>query len=129
MAEGGSKGRDIAVWVGCVALAALYAYAGGTKVFGTGAAEGAIHFGLNENLMTFIGVCEMAAAVGLLVPRLTSWAALGLIPVMVGAIFNHLAVDPIAQAAPAVVTLALVCVVGWYRKDEALFLAPSTSTA
>lgn len=130
MAEESSKGRVIAVWVLCGLLAAEFVWAGGNKVFGSVAAHGAEHFGYTEGFMRFIGLCELAGAAGLLVPRLSTWAASGLLLVLCGAVYSHLTHDPIADAVPAFVTLVLLGVVAWLRRDQALFLAqPATSAA
>lgn len=43
--------------------------------------------GLSIPLTVFIGAAELAAALGLTFGVLTAWAALGLIPIMLGAIY------------------------------------------
>ena len=120
-----SKLTTIGPWVLCGLLAAAFAFSGGAKVFGGLAAEGAGHFGYSEGFMRFIGVCELAGAIGLLVPRLATWAAAGLLVIMGGAVYSHVTTDPISQAAPAAVLLLLLLGVVRLRRGRALFLAPA----
>lgn len=58
--------------------------------------------------MLLIGVLETAGSVGLLVPGLVRWAALGLCGIMIGAITSHLAYDPFYMALPAIVAMFLL---------------------
>ena len=97
-------------------LSLLFLMAGGSKV--TGSAEMIQtfeRFGLPIALMYFIGVCEMAGAVGLWlnVTVVLPWslrrlAALGLAIIMVGAITMHILNDPVVLAIPAAVALVLL---------------------
>jgi uncharacterized membrane protein YphA (DoxX/SURF4 family) len=58
--------------------------------------------------MLLIGVLETAGAIGLLIPGLIRWAALGLSGIMIGAITSHLAYDPVVMALPAIVAMFLL---------------------
>ncbi|MFQ5526754.1 MAG: DoxX family protein [Thermoanaerobaculia bacterium] len=40
-------------------------------------------------LTSLIGVVELAGAIGLLIPKTTRWAAVGLVAVMLGAAYTH----------------------------------------
>ena len=55
----------------------------------------------------FIGACEVAGAIGIWLPRLSALAAAGISIIMVGAIYFHVTMTPIAQALPALVVLLL----------------------
>jgi putative oxidoreductase len=92
--------------------------AGGTKLSG---AEEMVQnfskFGLPLEFMYFIGACEVAGAIGLwlkmsiIVPwPLRRLAASGLAIIMVGAVVMHAMYDPIVNAIPAIVFLALLVV-------------------
>ena len=48
-----------------------------------------------------VGLGEVVLGVGLLVPRTLRWAALGLIPIMAGAVVSHAMHDPLDAALPA----------------------------
>ena len=117
-----SRTRAWLLWV-AIALGALaYMGAGGAKLAGTAQmAQAFAYFGLPPWFMTFIGACEVAGAIGLLIRPLATWAALGLALIMVGAIVLHLRFDGIAQALAAAVLLALMSFVAWQRRGSALF--------
>ncbi len=59
---------------------------------------------VDTNLTRAIGALEVAAAVGLQISSLRSWAAAGMVLMMVGAIGHHVkAKQPIKESIPAVV--------------------------
>jgi uncharacterized membrane protein YphA (DoxX/SURF4 family) len=86
-------------------------------------AEGFTRFGLPLWFMAFIGACELAGAVGLLIRPLATWAAIGLAAIMAGAVVLHLQYDGFAPALPAAVLLLLMVYVAWQRRGSALFAA------
>ncbi|MEZ5427266.1 MAG: DoxX family protein [Pyrinomonadaceae bacterium] len=87
---GTSKVKSIISWVLVVLLALLFAAASLGKL--TGAAGPMFEkWGYPAWFALFIGVCELAGAVGLLIPKLTKWAILGLTAIMLGAAYTHLA--------------------------------------
>ena len=116
MAES-SRGIAIATWVVCGLLAALYLFAGAGKLFiaPADAAETFVRYGFTAGIATFIGACELAGGVGLLIPALSGLAAACLIPIMLGAIYSHLSHDPPQQALGAVVALVLLIWVVYAR--------------
>ena len=84
-----SRGRVIAAWVLIVALAVLFMLAAVGKL--TGAATPMFEgWGYPAWFALLIGVAELAGAIGLLIPRTTRWAAVGLGLIMLGAVFTHL---------------------------------------
>jgi uncharacterized membrane protein YphA (DoxX/SURF4 family) len=95
--------RSIVLWAISGLLAVGYLLAGMSKVFldPANAARQFETFGLPAGMATFIGVCEMAGAVGLLVPRLAGLAASGLVVIMLGAVYSHVTHDPVLFALPA----------------------------
>jgi putative oxidoreductase len=99
------------------ALATLaYLGAGGAKLSGAEEmVQSFTKYGLPIEFMYFIGACEVAGAIGLwlnmtvVVPwPLRRLAALGLAVIMVGAITMHVLNDPVTQAIPAAVLLAIL---------------------
>lgn len=105
-----SRAVTITLWVAQAALALLFlstAYAKFTGDPAQVAIFGAI--GAGQWLRYVAGVLELAGAVGLLVPRLAGFSALGLLGVMAGAVLYHLVVTPPASAAavPAVIGVVL----------------------
>ena len=101
---------NVLLWVVQGLLAALFLFAGGMKlVLPLEAMAGPI--ALPGLFMRFIGVAEVAGALGLVLPsllriqpRLTPVAAAGLVIIMIGATALTGAVGPVAMSAfPAVV--------------------------
>ena len=97
--------KNIATWLLTVPLAALFLLAGAGK-FGAEAVANFERFGYGDAFRVFIGIAELAGAMGLLVPRLATWAAAGLVVIMAGAVYTHIAVG-ISIAFPAVVGVLL----------------------
>jgi len=83
--------RTIALWTLQVVLAALFLFAGGFKL-AMPLATLAQQSGMSGSFLKFIGVCEVAGGLGLVLPGLlrigtglTPLAAAGLVAIMVGA--------------------------------------------
>jgi putative oxidoreductase len=118
-----SKTRTIFLWIAIVLGVLVYAAAGTAKLLGADMeVQTFLRFGMSLTFMRLIGACELAGAIGLLIPRFTTWAALGLMIVMGGAIVSHLRFDGIPPAVPAVVLMALMGYAGWQRRHSALGL-------
>lgn len=80
-------------------------------------------------LVRFIGAAELAGAIGVLIPALTrispgltSWAAYGLMTVMICAVGYHLMLFQGVMLLPSIILGALAGVVGWGRNNEAPIL-------
>jgi hypothetical protein len=103
-------------------LAAFMLFAGTNKLLKPDFLAGvAKHLGYSLGFLQFVAVAEVAAGVGLaaafFIPQLRFITALALVPLMLGAVVSHLrAGDPIAQALPAAVVLAVAAVVAWGSK-------------
>ncbi|SDQ02496.1 DoxX family protein [Ectopseudomonas guguanensis] len=93
-----------------VALVALYVGAAGiAKLFGVQAvAQSFATMALPDGTAMLVGLCEVAAALAFYIGPLRRLAAACLIPLMLGALYYHLAYTPALQAAPALLIL-LVC--------------------
>jgi putative oxidoreductase len=117
-----SKSKTIAVWVICVLLAALFAFAGLPKVMGDPrAVEGFAKGGFPDWFRLFIGAAEISGAVGLLIPKLRFWAASGLFIIMIGAVTTHLrAGDSLDKVAPAATALLLTGLIAWLSRPRKL---------
>jgi uncharacterized membrane protein YphA (DoxX/SURF4 family) len=99
--------RTTILWTGQILLAAFFIFASTPKLLGdptTVASFETIGFGQWFRYLT--GACELAGAIGLLIPRLSGVAALGLVGVMVGATATNLFLLP-GMAPAAVVTVLL----------------------
>ena len=109
---------NIALWVVQVVLGAFFLFSGGMKVFAFDKYRAMLEarskgkeLGFSQGFLTFIGVCELAGGLGLILPMalrilpvLTPLAALGLAIIMVGATAFHLR----RKEAPAMPVVLLV---------------------
>ncbi|GAA4889190.1 DoxX family protein [Streptomonospora salina] len=121
------RGRvlEIILWAVQILLAAFFLFQGGTKLLG---ADDAVRLfgdiGLGQWLRYVTGVCEVAGAVGLVIPRLSGIAALGLLGVMAGATVSNLATPGYQAFAVQTVLLgAVFALVAWARRSQVRALA------
>jgi uncharacterized membrane protein YphA (DoxX/SURF4 family) len=112
----------IVLWVLQVLLAALYIWHGLLYVAPPAEMVDMINATLAPGLRTFIGVAELLAAVGLILPaatRILPWltplAAAGLMIIMASAAIFHLSRGETSYAISAVVIFALVTFVAYMR--------------
>ncbi|CAL9375173.1 hypothetical protein SUDANB176_00948 [Streptomyces sp. enrichment culture] len=115
------RAADVALLVIHVLLVPFYLAAGSAKLAGS---EQMIEFfdriGAGHWLRYFTGTLEVIGALGLLVPRLSGLAALGLTGLMTGAVITNLVAG--TPSALALVLLPLVTVLAWGRRDSTLAL-------
>ena len=110
----------IALWGLQIGLAALFLFAGGTKL--SGAPEMVTLFdaiGVGQWFRYATGLLEVTSAVALLVATFALFGALLLASTMVGAIVTHLFIVGGSPAVPGVLLLGLL-VVAWARRDQLL---------
>jgi putative oxidoreductase len=106
-----------------VLLAALYVFSGLGKVSLDAAnVAGFAMMGIGPAGVVALGVVELAAAFGLLVPRLAGLAATGCVLLMTGAVITTAATLGGAMILLPAVVLVLVAVVAWVRRDETVAL-------
>ncbi len=100
-------------------LACVFLAAGGAKLAGL---EQVIlpfeRLGM-PSLALLVGLCEIALAVALFIPRFQLAALLGLSATMLGAIGYHLTLDPDKAFLPGLVLLILCAVLTWFRRPQA----------
>lgn len=109
------RALNIVLWVLQVLLALTFAMAGLVKVVGDPAmVEMFATIGIGQWFRYVVGALEIAGAVGVLIPRLSGLAALGLVCLMVGATLTNLFV---LAASPllTVVLLLVGALVAWGR--------------
>ena len=85
-----SKTRRIASWGIQILLAALFAFAALGKL--TGNPQWISRFkgyGYSVGFRVLIGALEAAGALGLLIPQVAGYAAMGLLGIMSGALYTH----------------------------------------
>jgi len=117
------RALGIALWVVQALLALTFAMAGFAKVGGSPAmVEMFATIGIGQWFRYVVGALELAAAVGLLVPRFSGLAALGLIGLMAGATLTNVLILGASPLLP--IALMLVsALVAWGRwpRTRALF--------
>jgi putative oxidoreductase len=105
----------IALWALQALLAIMFAMAGLAKVFGDLAiVEMFATIGVGQWFREMVGALEIAGAVGVLVPRLSGLAALGLVCLMAGATLTNVLVLGASPLLPLVL-LAVGVLVAWGR--------------
>jgi putative oxidoreductase len=126
---GRGRAATIALWVLRLGLAAMFAGAGLAKLAGDAAmVEMFTDIGAGQGLRYVVGTCELAGAVGLLVPRLAGIAACGLVGLMIGATITNVFVLEVTPAL-TLTFLAAAAVVAWFRRDDVRALVPARRTA
>lgn len=110
--------RNIIAWVLQVLLGLAFIASGFNKLRDMSATIGMFgSMGLPGVLAYVIGGAELLGGIGLLIPRLTRLAAMGLIIIMIGAVVMHATKIPggLAGGVPAIVLLVLLAVLLWLR--------------
>jgi putative oxidoreductase len=119
------RGVNIALWVLHILLALQFAMAGLAKVGGDPAmVEMFAAIGIGQWFRYAVGVLELSGAIGVLVPRISGLAALGLVFLMAGATLTNLFV---LDASP-LLTIGLLVVsalVAWGRWPQTRALIAS----
>jgi putative oxidoreductase len=114
--DGRGRALNITLWVLQGLLAAFFVVASAApKLIGhESAAVGFDLIGWGDWFMYFVGVLELAGGVGLLIPRLSGLAAIGLSLLMIGAAVFNAAILDFPVATPLIL-LALAAFVAWGR--------------
>jgi uncharacterized membrane protein len=115
------RARTITPWVVQVLLALMFVFGSAIpKLVGERTAVDIFtEIGIGQWFRYLIGVLELAGGIGLLIPRLSGPAALGLLGVMVGATVTQLFVlDAVLLAITPVVLGVLLGYVAWSRRAQ-----------
>ncbi len=81
------------------------------------------HWGYPVEFMYLIGLLEIAGAIGLWIPKLSVYANIGLLGIMVGAFYTHISSgDQPQMFGLAVIATLLLLLYGYlyYRKEKSL---------
>lgn len=110
-----SKVSNIISWVLVVLLALGFLLASLGKL--TGAQTSMFEkWGYPAWFAVFIGIAELLGAIGLLIPRLTKFAILGLTSIMIGAAYTHVANNEALQILRPAIFAGLLGAVWGLRK-------------
>lgn len=111
----------VVLWTAQVVLAAFFVFAASGKLLSDPTAVAMYDtIGFGQWFRYLTGVCELAGAIGLLIPRLAGLAATGLAGVMIGATLTNLFLLPgMAPAAGTTVLLGVVFgLIAYARRSE-----------
>ena len=110
------------LWVLQVLLSLAFLAHGWMFLFPSPEIEALMNASISKPLRYFLGVAEVAAGIGLVVPgitRIQPWlvplAAAGLIPIMIGATVLHVARAEYSSSVTTFILLAMVTAVAWLR--------------
>ncbi len=104
-------------------LAAMLIFSGGHKLMDlAGTSKMFEGMGMPGWLGSFTGAAEVLGGIGLLVPRTVRPAAMGLLLIIIGAVFMHASkiTGGLAKGVPAIVSLLLLAVVLVLRRRTAV---------
>lgn len=122
----GNTSMNVTLWVLQVLLAVAFLAHGLLFLFPPADMVELMNSMIPPPFRIFLGVAEVSAAAGLTLPGITrilpwlvSWAAAGLMIVMVGATIFHIARDEFSSALTTAVLFVLLTFVGYMRWKEA----------
>jgi uncharacterized membrane protein YphA (DoxX/SURF4 family) len=118
-AEGPGRALGITTWVFQILLGAFMIVASGApKLFAVeAAATGFDMIGWGDWFMYLVGALEIAGGIGLLIPRVSGLAAIGLSLLMIGAaIFNAALLD--FPVLTPLILLAFFAGIAWVRRHQ-----------
>ena len=103
--------RELGSWVVAMLLAGAFLLTGGMKLAGSPDMLASFrHWGYETWFTYAVGGWEILSAVALLIPPLAFYGAIGVIVVMLGALYTHLAAG---EYAMVIVPFALGTMAGW----------------
>ena len=116
--SGRGRAVTVALWALQALLALVFAMAGLAKVFGDPAmVEMFATIGVGQWFRYVVGALEVSGAVGVLIPRLSGPAALGLVCLMAGATLTNLLVLGASPVLP-IGLLVASAVIAWARRPR-----------
>lgn len=113
-----AKAKTVGLWVVQILIAAFFVLQGVAKLSTDGGwAERFAEWGYPDGFVLVIGVVELIAAVGVLIPATAVFGAAILIIVMIGAAFTHLT-NSEPQIITNIVIIVLCSLVIWGRQAQ-----------
>ncbi len=124
-----SKYGNIALWVIQIMAALLFLLQGGQKLLGMPeVAENFARWGYPDFMPYLIGIFEILGAIGLLIPRMAGLAAVGLIIIMIGALYTHVTHGEFGMAPIPLIVIVLLGLVVYNRNPLRMFGSAAETT-
>ncbi len=114
-----AKTLNTTTWALSVLIAAMFLLSGIPKFFDPGWISRFAKWGYSAEFLYLIAVLECLGAIGLLIPKLSFYAAIGLIIIMIGAMYTHLSHDESIVAN--LVYIALLAFIVIMRRKQRVF--------
>jgi uncharacterized membrane protein YphA (DoxX/SURF4 family) len=109
---------NVATWAVQAVVGFMFVSAGLMKLSGDAVMVDLFtEIGAGQWLRFFVGACEVAGGVALVIPRLTGLAAAALGALMVGAIVTNVAIID-ENPTPPLIYLAVLAVIAYRRRDR-----------
>jgi putative oxidoreductase len=118
--------KTVVVWALQVLVGLMFVLIGVMKFQDPVWARNFARWGYPDGFYIVVGVLEAVGGLALLVPRVTTYGALLLMAMMVGAAATHLVHGEPQRLPVPLVYLLIVALVGWLRRKSAL--APHRSS-
>ena len=115
--------KAIALWALQILLGLAFLWVGATKFLSAGWVERFASWGYSESFLYLIGAFEVLGGIGLLIPKTASYAASGLIVVMIGATITHLVHGEMNYTFTLII-IALLSIVLYARRPAFLRRQP-----
>lgn len=119
--------KTIVMWTLQVVIGAMFVLVGLMKFQDPSWQRSFARWGYPDGFYLAVGVLEALGGMALLVPRLTTYAALLLMTVMGGAVVTHLVHGELQRLPVPLVYLVLIALIGWLRRKSALRLHAESS--
>ena len=119
--------RILAVWTLQIVIGGLFVMLGVMKFQDPSWARNFARWGYPDGFYMVVGVIEALGGAALLVPRITTYAALVLVATMAGAAVTHLLHGELHRLPVPLVYLLLIALVGWLRRRSAARFASAAA--
>ncbi|HLT37959.1 MAG TPA: DoxX family protein [Enhygromyxa sp.] len=110
-------GLHLTLWLVTGLVAALFFVAGGAKIGGW-LDQQFVDWGYSPGFAVLIGIFEVLFAIALLFERSATWAAFGLMAILLGAIGTHLSAGEWSMILVPIAVFVMLGFIAWGRGPE-----------
>jgi hypothetical protein len=126
-----TKRNKIIYWIATIWLALGMVSTGIGQIIGVKTGAGSVEWitqlGYPVYILTFLGICKVLAVIALLIPKfplLKEWAYAGILFLMSGAVYSHIAAGDISTKLIPGFLLIVLTLISWYfRPDDRKIVA------